>query len=282
MAQHSQQVSYRPKFLTIAFVLLAAFLSPLAAPAQNSINGMLIMGSNDIAAIKRRAEAGDASAQMALADALTSSFRYREALDWYRKAALQGHTEARYHLGEALLRGRSSIVQGQSVKQNVPDGIRWIYMAATNGYPQAAFSMARVLSEPGWGGTNLIAAYAWYKFASSKSGGGRVEMNNLALKMDTASLTQAEALAARFQAGEWRTVSSQTLPQGDPRLKLSGITFGGQKPLAVISGKTLSEGESTTLPLKSGAVVIKCLKIEKDSVLVALQGEDTPRRLSLR
>lgn len=282
MARHSQQANHRLKPLATTFVVLAVFLLPLAAPAQNSINGMLSMGSSDMAAIKRSAEAGDASAQMALADALTSSFRYREANDWYRKAALQGHTKARFHLGDALLHGRSSIVQGQAVKQNVPEGIRWIYMAATNGYTQAAHTMARVLSEPRWDNTNLIAAYAWFKFASSKSGVARAEMNRLALKMDTASLTQAEALAARFQAGEWRTVTAQTLPQGDPRLKLGGITFGGPQPLAVIGGKTLSEGESATLPLKTGPVTIKCLKIETNSVLVSVEGEPTPRRLTLR
>lgn len=42
------------------------------------------------------------------------------------------------------------------------------------------------------------------------------------------------------------------------------------------SGKTLSEGESATLRLKSGTIVIKCLKIEPDSVLVGVEGEGTP------
>jgi hypothetical protein len=52
--------------------------------------------------------------------------------------------------------------------------------------------------------------------------------------------------------------------------------------LAVINGKSLSEGEAATLRLKSGTRVIKCLKIESDSVLVSVEGKDTPRRLILR
>jgi len=40
------------------------------------------MGLGDVAAIKQRAEAGDAKAQVALANALVSQFRSAEALSW--------------------------------------------------------------------------------------------------------------------------------------------------------------------------------------------------------
>jgi hypothetical protein len=71
------------------------------------------------------------------------------------------------------------------------------------------------------------------------------------------------------------------IPASDPRLKLSGIALG-KTPLAVINGKSLSEGESIKLTLKSDSLVIKCLKIQSDSVLIAVEDEDTPRLLELK
>jgi hypothetical protein len=63
---------------------------------------------------------------------------------------------------------------------------------------------------------------------------------------------------------------------------LGGITFGGKRSLAVINGKSLSEGESASVSVKPGTLTVKCLKIEKDSVLIIVEGEDVPRLLHLR
>ncbi len=52
--------------------------------------------------------------------------------------------------------------------------------------------------------------------------------------------------------------------------------------LAVVNGKTLSEGESASASVKPGTLTIKCLKIEKNSVFVTVEGEDTPRLPHLR
>jgi hypothetical protein len=57
---------------------------------------------------------------------------------------------------------------------------------------------------------------------------------------------------------------------------------GGKVPLAVINGKTLSEGESAAISVKPGTLRINCLKIEKESVLTTVEGEDAPRLLRLR
>jgi hypothetical protein len=158
-------------------------------------------------------------------------------------------------------------------------------MAAMNLYPQACRNMARALSE-GYGiRTNLVEACAWLKLFSGTIPGsivGRVELNELAVKMDTDALGRAEALAAEFRAGKWHPPVARAIPEGDPRLKLGGITFGGKRSLALINGKTLGEGESASVSIKPGTLTIKCLKIEKESVLISVEGEDSPRLLHLR
>ncbi len=50
----------------------------------------------------------------------------------------------------------------------------------------------------------------------------------------------------------------------------------------IINGKSLSEGESARIPFGPRTVLIRCLKIEKDSVRVIIEGEDVTRSLHLK
>jgi Sel1 repeat len=255
-------------------------------------SGPFVMGFGDIAAIKAGAEAGNPQAQAKLANALVSSFHASEALQWYRKAAAQGNLEAEYQMGQMLLVGGTGIPDNLSVPANPAEVLRWTFIAATNSYPLACFSMGRALMNGMGTATNLVAAYAWLRLASElppTSIVGRVAMNELALKLDTASLAQAEALEVQFKAGHWQTPVIRSIPESDPRLKLNGITLADKTRLAVINGRTLSPGESTSitikpnnLTVKSAVLTIKCLRIEGDSVLVSIQGEDIPRLLRLK
>jgi len=57
----------------------------------------------------------------------------------------------------------------------------------------------------------------------------------------------------------------------------------GKTSLAIISGKTLAEGESGNVIIKGqGSVAIKCLKIEKDSVTISVEGESAPRKIAVK
>jgi hypothetical protein len=264
---------------------LSAILFAHPLPAGDNLGGMLTMGMGDVAVIKQKAEAGDAGAQVALGDTLASRFHASEALDWYRKAAAQGNVEGEYHVGDMLLSGAFGNPQTLGVRPSPTEGIRWTFMAATNFHPYACRNMAKALTQGLGTSTNLVAAYAWLSlFATTLPGSiaGRYQMNELALQLDTTAIQQAQNLAAQFKAGNWQAPVPRAIPDGDPRLKLGGITFGGRTLLAVINGKTLSEGESATVSVKPGTLTIKCLKIEKDSVLITVQGEDTPRLLHLR
>ncbi len=270
---------------TITYLSPTALLAAIAGLAQNPLSGTLTTAFGDVPALKQKAEAGDASAQVALGDALVSHFRASEALEWYRKAAVQGSVAGQYHVGHMLLFGGPGIPHESAVKPNHAQGIRWTFMAATNHHAQACHDMASALLEGYGTPENQVEGYAWLKlYAGTPDGSafGRVELNQLALQMDTDALGRAEALAADFKAGKWRTPVLRVVPEGEPGLKLSGITFGGKVSLAVVNGMTLSEGESAFVSIKSGRVAIKCLKIEKDSILINVEGEDTPRLLHLR
>lgn len=257
-------------------------LTVSAAFAQDPLSGALKMGLSDVAAMKQKAEAGDPQAQLSFADILSYNFKRAEALQWYRKAAGQGLVEAKSRLGEMLLFGDIGIPSAQSVKANPSEGIRWTFEAAKSHNAKAFLHMSKALQNGIGVSTNLIEAYAWLQlYSESNPIVGRVWLNQLALKLDTQSLREAQVLAAQFKAGHWPTLSPRRVAEGDSRLKLGSVTTG-KTPLAIINGKTLAEGESTVVGLKEGSLKITCIQIKQDAVLIYIEGESKPRWLTLK
>jgi len=201
---------------------------------------------------------------------------------WYRKAAEQGVVEAKSRLGEMLLFGDTGLPANQSVKANPPEGIRWTFEAATNQNVKAFLNMSKAFQNGIGVNTNLIEAYAWLQlYAEHESIMGRIRLNQMALKLDTKSLSEVQRRAAQFKAGQWQAPAARKLAEGDSRLKLNGITLG-KSPLAMINGKTLSEGESATISLKEMVLKIKCIQIKQDAVLISIEGESESRWLTLK
>jgi TPR repeat protein len=255
----------------------------IAAFAQNPLNEVVKMGYSDVAATKQKAEAGDPQAQLSLADTLAFNFKSADALTWYRKAADQGLVEAKSRIGDMLLFGRPGIPTSQSVPPNPTEGIRWTFEAATNFNAKACLNMSKALENGIGVSTNLVEAYAWLQlYSDSNATVGRIWLNQLALKLDAQSIQEAQTMAAEFKSGDWPVISPRRIPEGDPRLKLEGITFGGNVALAIINGKILAEGESADVLLKKDHLKIKCIQIQQDSVLVLIDGEDQPRWLRLK
>jgi hypothetical protein len=94
--------------------------------------------------------------------------------------------------------------------------------------------------------TNPVAAYAWLSLFSNTPPGsivGRVQINELALQLDTSSLQQAQSLATQFKAGNWQAPLIRAIPEGDTRLKLGASSSAGS-PLHVVSpGKSIAGNE---------------------------------------
>jgi hypothetical protein len=267
-----------------SLLLVLALLLTQPGFAQDALRGVLTVGLGDVAAIKQKAEAGDSNAQLTFADTLAHNFRTAEALQWYRKSAQQGNVQAVYKVGNLLLFGASGIPNDQIVKPIPPEGIRWTFQAATNLHAYAFWNMSKALQRGLGVSTNVTEAYAWLQlFADTGPGSivGRVELNGIALKLDTATIQQGQKLAAQFKAGNWQRPVTRTIPEGASLLKLNGIS-GGKIPLAIINGKTFAAGESGTISLKPVPLAVKCLKIDKDTVTIAVDGEAAPRVLRLK
>ncbi len=268
-----------------SLVTAAAIFLACQINAQDTGRGMMTMARGDLAAIKQKAEAGDAVAQVTLGDSLASLFRPSEALAWYRKAAAQGNVDAKYNIGQMLLSGAGGSPLNLSVHASPKEGLWWTFMAATNSHAGAWLNMARALRDGNGTGRDLVEAYAWATLYSETAQGsimGRPEMNGLALTMDIASLQKAKAMADQFRAGNWQAALERAKREEASRFQLGGITLGGSRAVAVINGRTFWEGRSAKVQVKGGTLRVECLKIEKDSVLVSVEGEKEPRLLRAR
>jgi len=266
----------------LSAIIWAIFFT-IVAFAQDPLSGVITMGFGDVAATKQKAEAGDLSAQLSLGDLLANNFKSADALSWYRKSAAQGSVEAMSRIGDMLMSGRSGIPAGQSVRPDPAEGIQWTFQAATNLNAKAILNMSKAFQNGIGVSTNLVEAYAWLQlYAERDAIVGRVWLNEMALQLSSKSLQEAQAMAIDFKSGHWPLISPRKIVEGDSRLKLKGIIFGGEKALATINGITMAEGESAHISLKPGNLVIKCIQIQKDSVLILIQGENDPRRLQLK
>ena len=273
----------KAKLLTLC-VLGVTLLSAAGAPPPKDWRKLLPTVSGNIAITKERAERGDAKSQVELADILSANQLSAQAVEWYRKAAEQGSLRAKFRLGELLLFGVNDRSEAQQrVVPNPGEGVRWTFEAATNFHSEACHNMARAL-ESGLGvSSNLVESYAWLEvYARSNSSNARSEMDRLALKMNLNDIREAHTVAVVFMKGRWPELVTRksTVSVVDPGIKLNGITVGPVS-MAIINGRTFEQGDSGEIKAKDGPTVINCVKIEPNSVEIAIQGESETRTLIL-
>jgi hypothetical protein len=294
-----------------SFFLYILFLT-CNASAQNILEHVLTNGSEDMAEIKRKAEEGDAASQFKLADSLAAISRSADAFKWYSKAALQGDRECFYLTGRMLLYGAAGSSPDQTLAANPAEGIRIIYRAATLGHPTAPHDMFRAYKEGLGVAKDQVQAYAWLQLHVDAMGAllpasEKVELNQLALEVDVATSQEGKRLAALYKSGNWPTLvvaqpnSAEAQPAAPTRihivaeasdagkpasiqavpLRLNGI-ISGQRPMAIINGKSVEVGETVTIPTKPQNTILKCLKIDAEAVLVKIESESEPRELRLK
>ena len=117
------------RFLRL-IIIIASFPFLLHAAQQEDY-----FGGDDVDAVVAMAEAGDAEAQMALAQ------RYRfgvgvpqnpaTAVEWFQKAAVQGNVQGQFSVGYMYMDGENGF------EKNLEKAAEWFRKAAENGHPTA-------------------------------------------------------------------------------------------------------------------------------------------------
>ena len=121
-----------------------------------------------LAALQRLAEKNDVDAQFRLAVVYDCADVFPKdqaalSLDWYRRAAIQGHLDAQYMLGLMLLDGRRT-------ERDIMQGEQWVRQAAKQGHVGAQYRLG-VMHREGFGvpQDDVIATQWFRKAAEGKS-----------------------------------------------------------------------------------------------------------------
>ena len=187
-----------------AYARFAALAAQGVAEAQYSVGYMHWHGHGFAADTaeamqwwQRAAEQGhaDAQARLGWAHLNTPPVAIEEALRWFREAAQQGHPDGQFGLA-------TMYSLGVAVDEDSAEAVRWARLSADRGNPGAQYLLGAHY-ENGWGvDVDLVQARSWFVLAA-RSGHENVvgEAARIAEHM-----TAAEVAASDAWVAEWRPV----------------------------------------------------------------------------
>lgn len=228
----------------------------------------------------------EAKTLVAQGDAFRSNGQLTEALWAYRQAAKAGSVKGAFAAGEMLCSAGTNS-HGRERILDLAEGVGDLLRAATNRLPQACAELSSLLRKGVGVQTNLVTAYAWMELAAEQDRSYKTELDQLVVQMNPGQVQQAQDLAQEYSQGHWPTDLARPVDQGDPRLKIKGITVGGREATVIINRVTFTQGdtlevvpESTAPHRVGGSLTVTCLEIGEDYVLVAVAGESHLKLLS--
>ena len=124
---------------------------------------------------------------------------YRQAAEWYRKAAEQDHSMAQFNLGVMY-------AMGQGVPRDVAQSAVWFGKAARLGDAGAQYQLgdgchrASVMQVPTDAAESRIEAYKWYRLAAAQGyKNSAMVWSNLTLNMTRADIAAGDQRVAAFK-----------------------------------------------------------------------------------
>jgi TPR repeat protein len=117
----------------------------------------------------------------------------KQAVDWFRKAAEQGHAKAQYQLGELYRKG-------QGVEQDFKLAAKWYRKAAERGIPQAQLFLG-VFYTHGQGVTaDPVEAYVWFQVAGSNGLDVAQNLKDLQSRLTSEQIAEAKRRITEYAA----------------------------------------------------------------------------------
>ena len=147
--------------LVASGVILLSGCETTGSPSLISTISQCSLTEEEISHIKQQAEAGDAEAQFRVAGWFQKGHclpkDYSEAMDWYRRAADQGHPEAQYKLARMYLNDK-----------DVKKAEEWYLKAAVQGYRPAQYDIAYKYLHGSELPKDVNKAEQWYRRAAEQ------------------------------------------------------------------------------------------------------------------
>lgn len=161
-------------------------------------------------ALLAKANRGDASAQVAVGEALEKSGgekpNYVEAAAWYRKAADQNNAEAQFRLAGCYR-------DGFGVPRDMVEAANWYRKAAESGHVRAQATLALLYSIGQGVSANNVEAYYWFSLASEVKGPDQekyaANRQSMAARLTADDLADAQERVTKWLAAHPRPNASE-------------------------------------------------------------------------
>ena len=149
-------------------------------------------------AAQERARQAQAAIEARKARNFTVTKDYAEALQWFRKAAEQGHDGAQFRLGIMYSGGRG-------VTRDDTEAVQWYRKAAEQGDAYAQYALGMIYGQGRGVPQDYAQAHMWFNLAASRFPPGEHRDDAVKLRDKTAEvMTPAQISEAQKLAREWR------------------------------------------------------------------------------
>ncbi|MCL2076532.1 MAG: sel1 repeat family protein [Betaproteobacteria bacterium] len=129
---------------------------------------------------------------------------YRQAVNWYQKAAEQGLSEAQFNLGLMYANGRG-------VPQDYRQAVNWYQKAAEQGYALAQFNLGAMHYYGQGVPQDIVLAYAFANLAAADGNKTALENQDIfAKEMTHAQIEEGQAIASKWRVGQPLPTTSKT------------------------------------------------------------------------
>jgi hypothetical protein len=232
---------------------------PKAAPAKPEKPDTLID-------TKRKAEAGDAKAQVAFAEEFMRMQKYVTAENWLRAAAVQGEPTAIAALAELYEANHGSTTN--LIKANPTNSIALYKLAAALGHGKSNFQIGMAYKNGAVVRKDAVRAYAHFKLAE----GNREQLiNQLVTEMSQDQITAAEKIVADFKPAKFEEAFADLVFDA---IHITGIFGGGDRRIAMVNGKQVNAGQQVALLVGGLNAQVKFDEIDSDAVFVSFQSHE--------
>ena len=194
---------FRFLWLIIVMVVFSALL-PAAETEED------IFGGKDVGEVIAMAEAGDAEAQIALAQ------RYRfgvdvskdpaKAVEWFQKAAEQGNVQAQFSVGYMYAAAEGGF------ERNLPKAVEWYRKAAEGGHANAQVNLGNMYRSGDGVSKDLPMTLYWFQKAADQGYAmAQIAMAGMYANGDGVPRDQQKAIALYHDAADQGNARAQAI-----------------------------------------------------------------------
>lgn len=215
--------------------------------------------------INKRANDGDAAAQMILSEVQYGLKNRAEGERWLRKAVQTENIYAEFLLGSEFLHG----IHGGVPRPD--EAVIWLKLAAYEGYTGAQEELSNCYRTGLGVEKNELEGYAWLLISLRSMPRPGINTNKMLLRFEKL-LSTDQIDRAKLRAKNFFPTVTERNPFVDAGwIRLKAISQSNGTPIALINDQAFTVAEQKKVTWVGKAIEVRCLEIRSDSVIVATE-----------